>query len=452
MPKVVSKRRKGINLAQVLDMSRRVAKGITTYAKKGYSRSPSGPFQTGPLPMRAERKKFSITPMEEKKKYRGARSSVTKGFLKKGTRKRKYMKGKMVKTMLSGCNRTLEAGKVQTGVDCVWVGHHTFPARALLRQAWMAVLYKYFSKFGFVAPGWNETTVLRGLETLGAGTGWQLVINYKLNAGAAQASEVFVATGKSLLDAVDWATDVARGWNLVLDSQDIEFLEIYVLENTTGATATNRFPDNLRLYNVNILVKSSMKLQNRSKAAASTADGQDNIDQVDNVPVFGKSYSGFGNGMYAKKPYTPTTGLTSDLVGDRDWSVILGSELTNDRKEPPQPVEFRNVAFCGKVHLDPSVIKTSVLSSTYKSNFSVFFRKCQLLSALSTPPGAALVATRLKAYGRYRVFALEKMIDTGASETISIAFESNTEISAKATVSRPKAPGVVKSFVKQVLS
>ena len=70
-----------------------------------------------------------------------------------------------------------------------------------------------------------------------------------------------------------------------------------------------------------------------------------------------------------------------------------------------------------------------------------------LLEIAPGAPSTKLVGQKRKKIGEFRVFCLEKLIDVGASEVISIAIEVDTEISAKATFKKQMA-GTVKSFFK----
>lgn len=448
-------------LASLLDSSRRVASSINSYASREYrGRTPRAPFQSGALRSRtrttSRRSSMSTsTPGGTTRPLRrggGAPQSRSSGFFKKGLKKKKFMKKKIVKTAIGGVNRTIEAGKVQTGTDCVWIGHHTAPRRAMLRQMFMSLLYKLFIQSKMITPGMSETSVIRGLQTSGTPLPqWNLGVNFKSQstdvAGVVFNDDV---ENKTLAQLTEWFLDSGRPWNNAIGSQDVEFLEIYLqcLPNGAGSQPINQYTMNVRDVKIHMFIKSSMKIQNRSKAAG-TGEGPDDSDQVDNVPIYGKSYSGSGTGLLSKSAFFDGSGASSDLIGDQNYGVILGSESENPRKEPPQPSEFQNVKYSGKVHLDPGFIKTSVLTTKYTMYFNTMFRNCQLI--LNSTPAATLDSQRWRRLGKFRVFAVEKMIDTGAAELISVAFETNTEISSKCTI-HTKRPGVVKSFIKQVLA
>lgn len=448
-------------LASLLDSSRRVASQISSYANSEYrGRTPRAPFQSGALRTRtrtaSRRSSMSTsTPGGTTRLLRrggGAPSSRSTGFFKKGSKKKKYMKKKLIKKSLYGTNRTLEAGKVQTGTDCVWVGHHTAPRRTLLRQAFLSLIYTFFHRSKKISEGAAENSPIRGLQSAGTPLPlWKLGIQYKMGETGAILTETQAdLQNKTLAQITDWFMENARPWNNVSSSYDAEFLEFTLIQSPDGVGQDiNLYVLNVRDCKIDMFVKSTMKIQNRSKAAAAGADIQDDMDQVDNVPIHGKSYSGKGNSLIAKRSANES-GTNPDLNGDQDWGVILGSETENSRKEPPQPSEFRNVKYSGKIHLDPGFIKTSVLTSKFKMYFNTFFKKCQKVDTQDLINGV-LHGTFAKTMGKFRVFAAEKMIDTGAAEVISVAFETNTEVSAKVTV-HSKTPGVVKSFVKQVLN
>lgn len=365
----------------------------------------------------------------------GAHASKSSGFFKKGTSMKKYRKKPLMKYSVAGTNRTVEAAKIQTGTNAVWIGHATFARDNILRQAVLAIFYKFFVDQQLIR---DATLISDAIASIPATS--TITIYYRTSVSVSSTSAVFTAgASTSLQTIVDWFMDSARPWATSIGAgakevYDMEFLEIVFAVGTI--TKNMLLTDTL----VNIYVKSSLKMQNRTKAAVGGAsEDPDDSGNIDNVPLYGKSYSGNGTGLLTKLPYY------GEIFSDRQFGVITGSEVV--RGEPPQPRDFTNVKYCGKAHLEPGEIKTSILTSKFNMYFNTLFRACAPAVLPSAPAAStfALQNHRRRDFGKYRVFCVEKMIDVGAADLIQVAFENNMEISAKAKVIKRKV-GVLKEF------
>lgn len=404
-----------------------------------------GPFGTtiGRRPMR--KPMVTSTPKGTKRTVaRGgaALHSKSRGFLKKGLRKRRYMKKKVVKFSIGGTNRTIEASKIQTGTDAVWIGHGTYARESVLREGFIAMLYSIFLKAQFISEAMSVDTTIDGLPF---GAGVNMTFSYQPSAGANSVNlnySIAASNDRTLAAMWTWFSNAARPWNTQnTDLTQIQFNELRIAD----ASRTYCY-ENLKLFKLKIFVKSAMKIQNRTLAVAGTGEDPADSGAVDAVPLYGKSYSGKGTALFSMTPYNPNTGAASDLITDQTYGVVVGSESLSGRSEPLQPSEFRNAKSSGKIHLDPGEIKTSVLTSSYTLFFNTLLKDClSVLTATNT-----LTNLQYRNRGKFRVFALEKMINVTGDNAISVAFEVNQEISCKAI--RVKAnPGVIKSFTKNFL-
>lgn len=367
-------------------------------------------------------------------KPKGAPYSKSSGKLKKGSKVRKYKKKAVMKYATVGTNKTIESSKVQEGTNTVWVGHATFARDNIMRQAVVSILYKFFVDQQLIRDATFVNDAIASIPATSTLTVW-----YRTSTSASSASEVFTAGASTSLSTIaDWWMNPGRAWATSIggaakEIYDIEFLEIVFSIGTIVKTML------LTDTKIHVYVKSALKMQNRTKAAA-TGDTADDADQIDNVPLYGKSYSGRGTGLLTKLPYY------GELFCDRQFGTIVGSETV--RSEPPQPRDFVNVKNCGKAHLDPGDIKTSVITSKFNMFFNTLVRHCAPGVAPSVPAPATtylLQNFRRRDLGTYRVFCLEKMIDVGAGDNIRVAFENNMEISCKATIIKRKV-GVLKEF------
>jgi len=171
---------------------------------------------------------------------------------------------------------------------------------------------------------------------------------------------------------------------------------------------------------VRIESKSALKIQNRSINSV----GNDEEDDVDNVPLYGRSYSGKGTGTtIIGGGEQPPSGQS--LFGDASTGMILLDGTANLR-EPMLPYAAIDAKRSAKAKLDPADIKTSVLTD----KFTIGVNK--LLTLMGNVSG-----TNPKSrIGKFRVFAFEKMIETVKVDAdvvpMTLAYEVNHRLAMEA--------------------
>jgi len=213
-----------------------------------------------------------------------------------------------------------------------------------------------------------------------------------------------------------------------------------VLYGPPGALPGNQSPLatlDLERTKIDICVKSTLKLQNQTSSSA-----EDNeADDVNNVPLYGKSYEGTGNGAVSRM--VRETGHQQPVPsGPEDYLIRPGNPgltiLPAAYREPPLPSQFSRVQKSGKAHLDPGQIKTSVLN--YKKTF--YF--ANLVKILFT--GTVLTEQNRQPQGNYRFFCFEKMIQfigTSTANSIKIAFEVDTKMGIQVSDYRNFQTGMI---------
>jgi len=303
--------------------------------------------------------------------YTGASSSKSLGFLKKGSRKKSFRKKPLMKYAQNGVNFTQEGWRTITGVDAVWIGHATYPRNQIFRQVVQSMFYHFLVRSEKIR---ESTTVDTNISSLPQNSTIRIV--WRPAAGATAQNENFLVpvAGVTIRSFTDWFLDIGRPWigsvsvgQSVQYNYEGEFQEIAV-HPTTASMCSMMLNDLI----CNVYIKSSLKIQNRSKTG--TGDVNDETDVVDSVPLYGKSYSGNGTSLRSKNAFG-LTGQDMDLVSDQQYGIIIGNESLPGRKEPAQPRDFINVKNCGKVHIDPGQLKTSVLTQSFKHYFNTFFKQ-----------------------------------------------------------------------------
>lgn len=190
---------------------------------------------------------------------------------------------------------------------------------------------------------------------------------------------------------------------------------------------------------VDIFAKSTLKIQNR------TREGSIESDAVDNCPLYGKVYDGKGNYFFYKgdkssqdyQPFVPDDNncTFSYQIGDttstsNEGSAIIDVAMLSTLREPPSKNMFYKVKTEGAAHLDPGMIKTSVLVYKRKMLLNTYFR---LLCYNGFTERNTLDI------GTFRFLILEKLLQptaTVAQNIINCACEVDNKIGAVITAGK----------------
>ena len=179
---------------------------------------------------------------------------------------------------------------------------------------------------------------------------------------------------------------------------------------------------------VDLYTKSTMKVQNRTI----NSSGNVEADDVDNVPLYGKTYMGTGN--YFR---TQNSTLACDVFGTAVSNgniLVVKCHATNypALREPLSKGLISHCSKVGKIHLDPSEIKTSSL--VYRLRIKLNTMMQQLIQV-----GAEITNIASCKYGKYHFVHVEKMIQAvGVSDVnaINIAYEVDSKVGI--IISAPK--------------
>lgn len=416
-----------VNLTKVADDYRKAnayAKSMVQWVNKTARK----PKVSSPGILRKRGGKLFIT----KKRLTGAASSKSKGFLKtrRGTR------NKFNSFTSNGVTCVRESGGAQENTpgvlkpQCVYIGHTTWNPSDIKTMMVAATVKKLFIKAGI------PFGALDSFIPVSSGAGliqkYKIQIWYKGEPSAAEAvTDVDIDATTSSYSAI--VTLVGNQLFATKTNDQIQFLKLTLLswgDGTAGAKYANVMSSvDLTRSSIVINVKSALKIQNRTINTAGNVEA----DDVDNVPVYGRSYEGPGNGVIFN-PFratslgqtapnvTPLGGFSSNVIAPVPDTTGSGSLYGYD--EPPLANVFTKVARTGKIHLDPAEIKTSVISYNKKFYFN------QLINIFyygSTSPSQGIY----RFYnGNYRLFCVEKMlqsVSTTATNKISIHYEVDTK-------------------------
>lgn len=385
------------------DVSMKSVKKILDFGRSPAKRSPAYMKKVG---KRLVRKSLRAS---------GASSSKSAGRFGKGNRKLQVLdyyskRGIVVARETGGIVASGATEKAQSAL----VGHSTFCNLQLRTDIARAFVKMIFNKM--------RVAIFNFTDIVNTGRNLQIVVYYLLYPGHTGSSINLVVTNTTTYDdIVTWFSDTVLA--LADASPEVYFTDLFVREEfvatTPGVGGTILLNLNLASCSFNIYNKSSLKIQNRTISAAGNIEG----DDVDNVPLFGKSYSGSGNwAQFGSSMSSATLIVTQDSVTNAPVvTKKFGGTIANTANlaEPPVKSQVRHCTAVGKAHLDPGQVKTDVL--VYKKTFSLngLVRKYMRSTAL-------LLDTSRIAIGKYRFFMLEKMIQavqTTDVNSITIAYE-----------------------------
>lgn len=383
-------------------------KGKPTRTNLGFSPIPGLKY-----PMTAARR---ATRARRAPKARVVAVSKSAGFVKKGVARKVFKKSKQNKAQLKGHVCTVEHNATtSTNDQSLFIGHHTHPVGHIRREFWFAVVRKLIIKLGGNFADRSET-----MANIGFGASNNFVVTYRPAPNQATTTYATAGFGASTVaDIVTTLADTTRPWYAGTSNATL-FEQPSLVRITFVPTGGSNYPQcsiDLKSLKVKIFAKSSLKMQNRTVGAV--GDTNATSDEVDNMPLFAKSYDVVGN-TFEERP-VGATNVSQTVMTGHFWRGVLdyaSSSSANDPpREPPQPEYFRNVKYSGRVKLDPGEIKTSTIVSNYSGYANDLLWKTQISEAESS-----LRRTKL---GKSRLFGIEKMLNASGSQPITVSYEHN---------------------------
>jgi len=363
--------------------------------------------------------------MKRKRKMKGASDSKSAGFISNNGKK----VSKIESFMDKGVVQSVEQGNVTSSLrDVSYIAHSTNPRMTTLRVVIGALVKKLFNKAGIKIKNW-DWDMLDGVNIPA-----RVEIVYKeRDGGARQRAPFTIPTNKTLRQLV---TDI-ENWILGFTPGNYpqQFLELQYFHDigTIGSSRLIAYEIDLQSVKIHMYAKSHLKIQNRTVNQAIN----DQADDVDNVPLYGRHFTVVGNGsMFRDYPDGGATSpyLTTDRIyGVLDYSVTAVDSNTTMYKEVPYASQFTGVKETGSIHLDPGQVKTSILVNEQTISWNAFIQRFYGKAG----NGVANNDSQRFAFGKTKIIAMEKMIQavaTTAENSPKIAYEHNLEVAAYVTI------------------
>lgn len=381
-------------------------------------------------------------------KRSGAVASNSSGFIKRGRRVKRKFKRRSVRRIFKGVERTYEFGNTVQSQYTAYLGHATCPPAVLMRITLEAMLKQLMMRAGGIFASLRETIV---------GTAANDRIDFTFRHAPDQALQDGFITFNGALSIQDIASfmmlnDVFRYNNNPSNTGaymgDIEFHRFSY--NPIEGSQLRKSQINTQQYVVDLHCKSTLKIQNRSV----NTGNDDDADDVDNVPLYGKTYEGSGLG----------TPFTSDIAqgvpnpqplyyknfygGTYDGVIYRSGDVIEELREPVRAQQFAKVKLGGKARLEPGHIKTSKLQFHKKFYFNTIMNLVIKLIGQRLPDNGESAAPQqylpfVPGYtqrhlgqlffpGKFRFIGFEKIMEAQSDNPVSmtLAFEHNLNISA----------------------
>lgn len=320
--------------------------------------------------------------------------------------------GKLGTLQTQGVQITIEHGNTFSSSSAVYIGHATCPSNVMRRGIYRALVKKILIAARKLNNKWDAVPLFNVATD-------EIRITYRqgLDPGATAVNHTVIVGGNTQEGI---AGQFYSHFETVQMTQSVFMYITYI---PAGATLNPNFIGvttiDLQKCYIKMSVNSNLKIQNRTVSV--TADNE--ADDVNNVPLIGKSYSGTGTGA----KFVHSTAGNVPFVADNFKGVIQRAGNVNELAEPPSPRLFDRVQKHGTVSLEPGEIMTSNLKYTK----SILLDNLIAIAYNEYEDAQAGHRYHQKYIGFFKFFGLEKKIDAVASTSenvVNVAYEHDLKV------------------------
>lgn len=402
-------------------------------------------------PRNAQRYPISATSTRTRRRRqnRGTRATINTGSYAGSFNKPKKLKKKNLeaKCLAKGYHITKEIWGDSSDNHCVAIKHATYDIESLVKTINGAIMRKLFSKAGIDINVKNQTMPI---GTLTSGVGFRIVITRRVPSDASTGGEetydtLGTSTFASLLDPLVWANFYGELRAVLTNgTESMPYqIRLYAIDKTTGADQY-RLLSNLDLANENltIIVRSTLKVQNRTKgenAGAADFDEQ----RIDNQPLSGTLYE-FKH-VDPRMKFPPNDRIVMENFNSMDDRGIHLTDTTYvghdiGFTEPPNPKLWHNCVKASKVYLQPGNVKKTYIQHTYSGKFINVLNK---LIARTWQAGTIATQNMVTGVsGKSQMLYLEEIIRTSNTNPVTLAYERELKMGAFLTSKKQYVPFV----------
>jgi len=386
-------------------------------------------FQSGgATKVRKTGKGVMYTPTSKGGRRKRVTTGRAAGFIGRGKKRPSRNVATIQKNIRLGVSKSFEYGTVSatTLAKIRYIGHSSASVLQMRELFWMAFVKFISIRMGIPFNTWDDE-----IYRVQTGDSFELTFNQTpVGSGA-----VFENESAACNTASTWR-ELANFFNInIPQTKQVRFIRMEFQPGLTVNAAETRMPwklIRLEYASISIDCKSALKIQNRSVTVASDNEAND----IDNVPLVGRSYEGNGMGPVFRKSkfLANTTGVennysfASDKYAVIDGTEYLGADAIRELSEPPLPMQLYSCTASGKVRMQPGDVKTSLITYHLGGKLDNVWNKLGSFNAddYSLPKVQG-------SFGKYRLYAVEKMVDCiapSAENAIRIGIECQVDVSA----------------------
>lgn len=359
------------------------------------------------------------------RRVRGKRSYKVKGRRGKRSAEGRYLK--------DGYVISCETGGLIKGDQCVYLGHGTSPGDRLLKTLCYSLIKALFTKAGIHIRDMSQQIGIGGTTSA---TKFNIYLTTEHQVTGVTADSAIGFDNTSTFGAIgDVLYNNIRAYITDTSTDHTKFAELS-LRTDPGVVGPIHRSSSINLKNcfVDYKVVSSMKYQNRSftlDAGETQAGPNENSQNVDRIPLFGKKYYGKGSAFeYAGSLAAAGTGgliatANTPFAIDDTTGVLLKTAQNSDGrlKEPPHHKVFKGVRKSTGVVCQPGAVMVDVIKKSIKLPFS----KILWMLNPNVTANSGFYSTQYTWNARYGVVsmvALEKALHA-TTDLVQVNFEVN---------------------------
>lgn len=369
------------------------------------------------------KQKLDVINIQKSKRDVGASHSSSKGFVKGGSKKIKSedifaTRGIVVHREQGGVVSTNGTEKAQA----LLIGHSNFTKSQLLYDICTSLVKMIATKMGRNIASFDDSVFAAGS---GIGLEYVWIMEYGTHP-AASVSPFSIVSVPGVNQSWTYVRDTlfSQMTSLINAHSGFYLNKWWVQQKDNNSSIPNYYPIveiDMMKCRVQLYCKSAMKFQNRSINSTGNTDSND----VDNVPLYGKTYNGYGNYVIVSNVGYATD--TNTVVATPNFINLKASSSSNPvLREPLGKSQIVKAKTIGKIHMEPAEIKTSILVYRKSHNLNSLLRQLARV-------GNETTNSQFIELGRFRFIHMEKMLQAVATTDIN-AFNVAWEVDQKTGV------------------
>jgi len=312
---------------------------------------------------------------------------------------------------------------IESDRQVIYLGQATMPGELMAKTVFKSLIKKLFVLGNFIIK--NDIEPVINLQYYSS----EIVVQFKERDGAVVQNHVFPIITTATL--ADLGNDFYTWWaTLSGNTYPTQFLSmrLYVQYGTFANALQVVSEIDLTSAKVSLYSESRLKIQNRT--VSSTANDQ--ADDVDNVPIQGRSFDFKTSGTQFRDYNTPAAPNISALTCNQWYGVLASAQPAETGslmwKEVPNSSQFVGCQKVQGLRVQPGDVKKSVMYDSSEMYLTKF-----LYTVFARNPNAQPSRFQQIWLGKCRIFAFEKLMQpvaTNEENHLSIAYEHNLEVGA----------------------